>query len=89
MQDIAENALLKMMMENQAEHGTCVLMEVATGKIKAMANLGERPDGSYWEDYNYALRTTEPGSTIKLATLLAVLDEGTQRLSTIRVLASH
>ena len=75
-QDIAENALLKTMIENQAEHGTCIVMEVATGKIKALANLGVRPDGSYWEDYNYALRATEPGSTIKLATLLSVLSEG-------------
>ncbi len=75
-QDIAENALLKTMIENEAEHGTCIVMEVATGKIKALANLGVRPDGSYWEDYNYALRATEPGSTIKLATLLSVLSEG-------------
>ncbi len=75
-QDIAENALMKMMIENDADHGTCIVMEVATGKIKAMANLGKRPDGDYWEDYNYALRATEPGSTIKLATLLSVLSEG-------------
>lgn len=75
-QDIAENALMKMMVENDAEHGTCLVMETATGKIKAMANLGRRPDGDYWEDYNYALRATEPGSTIKLATLLSVLSEG-------------
>lgn len=75
-QDIAENALLKMMIENEAEQGTCLVMEVATGKLKAMANLGIRDDGAYWEDYNYALRTTEPGSTIKLATLLSVLSEG-------------
>jgi cell division protein FtsI (penicillin-binding protein 3) len=75
-QDIAENALMKMMIENDADHGTCIVMETATGKIKAMANLGKRPDGDYWEDYNYALRATEPGSTIKLATLLSVLGEG-------------
>jgi cell division protein FtsI (penicillin-binding protein 3) len=75
-QDIAENALLKMMIENEAEQGTCLVMEVATGKLKAMANLGIRDGGTYWEDYNYALRTTEPGSTIKLATLLSVLSEG-------------
>jgi cell division protein FtsI (penicillin-binding protein 3) len=80
-QDIAENALLKMMVENEAEHGTCIVMEVTTGKIKALANLGLRPDGSYWEDYNYALRATEPGSTIKLATLLSVLDEGKINIS--------
>jgi cell division protein FtsI (penicillin-binding protein 3) len=75
-QDIAENALMKMMLDNEAEHGTCIVMETATGKIKAMANLGRAKDGSYWEDYNYALRATEPGSTMKLATLLSVLSEG-------------
>ena len=76
MQDIAENALMKMMLQSEAQTCTCVVMEVSTGKIKAIANLGRQDDGSYWEDYNYALRTTEPGSTIKLATLLAVLGEG-------------
>ncbi len=75
-QDIAENALLKAMVENEAEHGTCIVMEVATGKIKALANLGRQKNGNYWEDYNYALRATEPGSTVKLATLLSVLSEG-------------
>ncbi|HVM89414.1 MAG TPA: penicillin-binding protein [Puia sp.] len=80
-QDIAENALLKGMMENEADHGTCIIMEVATGKIKAIANLGRQTDGSYWEDYNYALNATEPGSTIKLATLLSVLSEGKMKLT--------
>jgi cell division protein FtsI (penicillin-binding protein 3) len=80
-QDIAENALLKSMTENEADHGTCIVMEVATGKIKAIANLGKQSDGSYWEDYNYALNATEPGSTIKLATLLSVLSEGKMKLS--------
>ena len=74
-QDIAENALLKMMVQNQAVHGTCIVMEVATGKIKAMANLGEQKDGSYWEDYNYAVSATEPGSTFKLVTLLSLLED--------------
>ncbi len=59
-QDIAENALLSMMVENECEHGTCIVMEMATGKIKAMANLGRQPDGSYWEDLNYAIRASEP-----------------------------
>jgi cell division protein FtsI (penicillin-binding protein 3) len=74
-QDIAENALLKMMQENDCEHGTCIVMDVATGKIRAMANLGKQPDGSYWEDLNYAIRATEPGSTFKLATLLSLLED--------------
>ncbi len=75
-QDIAENALLKEMVGNQADHGTCIVMEVATGKIKAIANLGLQPDGSsYWEDLNYAIRATEPGSTFKLATMLSLLED--------------
>lgn len=74
-QDIAENALMKMMIENECAHGTCIVMEVATGKVKAIANLGRRSDGQYWEDLNYAIRASEPGSTFKLATLLAVLED--------------
>jgi cell division protein FtsI (penicillin-binding protein 3) len=51
-------------------------METKTGKIKAIANLGRRPDGTYDEDLNYSMLTNEPGSTIKLLTLLSVLSEG-------------
>jgi cell division protein FtsI (penicillin-binding protein 3) len=79
-QDITQNALLRMMEKSEAQYGTCIVMETKTGKIKAIANLGRRPDGGYWEDDNYALRTTEPGSTIKLATLLAVFDKGSSKL---------
>lgn len=74
-QDITENALMKMMIENQAQHGCAIVMDVKTGAIKAIANLGHRPDGSYWEDFNYAMTPTEPGSTFKLATLLSVLED--------------
>lgn len=80
-QDIAENALLKMMESSESLYGTCIVMETKTGKIKAIANLGRRSDGSYWEDDNYALRVTEPGSTIKLVTLLAVLEKGSSKLN--------
>ncbi|RXK81482.1 PASTA domain-containing protein [Filimonas effusa] len=80
-QDIVESSLMKMMSANEAQHGCAMVMEVSTGKIKAIANLGRRSDGTYWEDLNYALRTTEPGSTIKLATLLSALSEGGVKLS--------
>jgi cell division protein FtsI (penicillin-binding protein 3) len=80
-QDIAENALLRTMETSESLYGTCIVMETKTGKIKAIANLGRRPDGSYWEDDNYALRVTEPGSTIKLVTLLSVLEKGTSKLN--------
>jgi cell division protein FtsI (penicillin-binding protein 3) len=75
MQDIVETALMNMMVQNEAEHGTCILMEVKTGKIKAIANLGRQPDGSYWEDMNYALQVGEPGSTFKLATVISILED--------------
>ncbi|HEX7691657.1 MAG TPA: penicillin-binding protein [Sediminibacterium sp.] len=74
-QDIAENALMKMLQKNDAQHGCAIVMEVKTGKVKAIANLGKRSDGSYWEDYNYAISPTEPGSTFKLATLMALLED--------------
>jgi cell division protein FtsI (penicillin-binding protein 3) len=74
-QDITETALLKMMVENECAHGTAIVMEVATGKVKAIANLGRRPNGTYWEDLNYAIRASEPGSTFKLATMLALLED--------------
>ncbi len=80
-QDITETALMKKMLESDAPYGTAIVMETSTGKIKAMANLGRRPDGSYWEDDNYALRATEPGSTMKLTTLLSVLEKGTSSLT--------
>jgi cell division protein FtsI (penicillin-binding protein 3) len=75
-QDITENALLKMMQFNECDHGTCIVMEVKTGKIKAIANLGKNDKGEYWEDLNYAIRASEPGSTFKLATMLALLEDG-------------
>jgi cell division protein FtsI (penicillin-binding protein 3) len=80
-QDLAESALLKMMNENEATNGTCIVMEVKTGKIKAIANLGRRSDGTYWEDLNYAIRASEPGSTFKLATMLALLEDKKATLS--------
>jgi len=50
-------------------------MEVKTGKIKAIANLGRQSDGSYAEDMNYAITRSEPGSTFKLITMLSALND--------------
>ncbi|OQP61375.1 peptidoglycan glycosyltransferase [Niastella vici] len=74
-QDITENALLNVLTTNECEYGTCIVMEVATGKIKAIANLSRREDGNYWENFNYAIQTSEPGSTFKLATMLSLLED--------------
>jgi len=80
-QDIAESALMKMMVQSESQYGTAIVMETKSGKLKAIANLGRQKDGSYWEDDNYALRVTEPGSTIKLLTLLSVLEKGSSSLT--------
>lgn len=79
-QDVAENALLKTLTKNNASHGCAILMEVKTGEIKAIANLTrngkDSSSYSYSEDLNYAIGyATEPGSTFKLASYLAVMDD--------------
>ena len=74
-QEVTENALKKMMIQNDARTGVAMVMEVKTGKIKAIANLGKIGEGVYTEDLNYATRVTEPGSTFKLVTLLSALED--------------
>ncbi len=77
MQDIVENALLRQLQRSKAEFGTAVVMEVSTGKIKAISNLTRRPSGNYEETFNYAVgESTEPGSTFKLASMIALLEDG-------------
>lgn len=78
MQDITESALERQLKASNAEWGTAVLMEVKTGEIKAIANLGRVAPGHYEEVYNYALGHAgcyEPGSTFKLISLLIALDQ--------------
>jgi cell division protein FtsI (penicillin-binding protein 3) len=78
-QDITESALERQLKTSSAEWGTAILMEVKTGEIKAVANLGRVAPGSYDEIYNYSLGHAgcyEPGSTFKLISLMAALDQG-------------
>jgi len=75
-QDVAENALMKALVKNDASHGCVVLMEVKTGEIRAIANLTRTDSGMYSERLNYAIGyATEPGSTFKLASFLTALDD--------------
>ena len=77
MQDAAEKALRKMIREIGAETGVCILMEVATGDIKAMVNLHHIGGGDYVEDYNHAVMDLyEPGSTFKTASIMVALEDG-------------
>lgn len=77
-QDIAEYALLAGLENSRATMGTAIVMEVETGAIVAIANLGGKGREGYDEDYNYAVGfSSEPGSTFKLASAMALLeDEG-------------
>ncbi len=77
LQDAAENALYTQLKKHDADHGSVIVMEVKTGKIRAIANLGKSDDGKYNENYNYAIgESTEPGSTFKLASAIALLEDG-------------
>lgn len=77
LQDVTSTALLNQLRKNNADHGCAVLMEVSTGYVKAIANLGLDDDGDYSESYNYAIgESTEPGSTFKLPSLMAAIEDG-------------
>ena len=83
-QDITHHALLKQMQNFDAEHGCAVVMEVETGKIKAISNLGRTSNGKYYEKRNYAVwESQEPGSTFKLASLMAALEDKVADTSTV------
>jgi cell division protein FtsI (penicillin-binding protein 3) len=83
-QDVAQKALNQQLIKHDAHHGCVVLMEVATGEIKAIANLTRIEKGVYKETYNYAVgEATEPGSTFKLASYLAALEDGVFDTSTV------
>jgi cell division protein FtsI (penicillin-binding protein 3) len=76
LQDVAHRALLKQLRIHGARYGTAVLMEVATGDIKAMVNLSKVGD-DYKEVYNFAVgASTEPGSTFKVPAIMAALEDG-------------
>lgn len=77
LQDITEEALYRAMNYHDAEWGSAILMEVKTGAIKAIANLGRLDNGRIWETFNHAIGSaTEPGSTFKLASIMALLEDG-------------
>ncbi len=76
-QGVAESSLERQLIAQNADRGCAVLMEVETGEIKAIANLSKTKDGNYIEDFNYVIsQSTEPGSTMKMASILAALDDG-------------
>lgn len=76
LQDVADRALRQSLTEQGGEWGTTVVMECATGDILAMVNLRRNSKGEYTEGINYAVaQRMEPGSTMKLATTILLLDK--------------
>ena len=76
MQDVVHDYLLEQTEKYEADHSTAVLMEVATGKIRAISNFGRTDQGKYYEKLNYAVgESIEPGSTFKLMTIIAALED--------------
>lgn len=76
-QDIVENELMEMLKTTQAAWGTCILMEVSTGNIKAISNLDRDPKtGEYIEAMNYALQAYEPGSVMKPISMIVAMNKG-------------
>ena len=82
MQDLAERSLLDMLKNPQVngEMGVAILMEVATGDVKAIVNMirtqDEQGNSRYVEAVNSAISyRCEPGSVFKVASFLVALDD--------------
>lgn len=83
-QDIAHHALLKQLEEYEADHGCVIVMDVKTGEIKAVSNLGRSQNGGYYERYNYAIwESAEPGSTFKTVAMTVALEHKVIDTSTV------
>lgn len=83
-QDAADTALKSVLKESAADHGCAIVMDVATGEIRAIVNYGRDKNNEYHEMYNYAIaETISPGSTFKIAMLLALLTEKKASLNTL------
>jgi cell division protein FtsI (penicillin-binding protein 3) len=82
LQDIAEKALVDGVTEFDAAVGYAILMEVQSGEVKAIVNMQKNKNGTYSENRNGSVSDmVEPGSTFKVASLMAVLDDGKAKLS--------
>lgn len=76
LQDVAATSLYRAMQAHDADEGTVVVMEVQTGHIKAISNLSRDGHGEYYEKFNHAVGGSfEPGSTFKLVTMIALLED--------------
>ncbi len=79
LQDMLEQELHNICLESRAEWGTAILMEVATGEIKAISNIERLSDGTYGEALNRAVQAFEPGSVMKPISLMIAFEDGLVR----------
>tara|TARA_R110002072_G_scaffold303044_1_gene492087 strand:+ start:36203 stop:38311 length:2109 start_codon:yes stop_codon:yes gene_type:complete len=83
-QEVAHSELLRQLKNQDAKNGCVIVMDVKTGYVKAIVNLKRDSHGDYHEAYNQAIGIKEvPGSTFKLASLMALLEDGKVKLSDI------
>jgi cell division protein FtsI (penicillin-binding protein 3) len=76
-QDLVDKVLTDKLKYLDADAGTAVVMEVKTGEIKAITNLGKVSPGRYAETMNHAVADMiEPGSTFKVASMMVALEDG-------------
>lgn len=75
-QDMLEEELLNICRDSKAEWGTAILMEVATGEIKAISNIELLDNGTYGEALNRAVLPFEPGSVMKPISLMIAFEDG-------------
>ncbi len=90
-QEVAHSELYKQLKNQGAKSGCVIVMDVKTGFVRAIVNLQQGSDGEYYEKYNQAIGTPEtPGSTFKLATLMAALeDEKVKLTDTVNAIGTY
>lgn len=77
MQEMSYQALEEQLIEFEADHGSVVVMEVKTGEVKAIVNLARKAEGVYEDNRNFAVyEANEPGSCIKLVSVMAAIEDG-------------
>lgn len=85
-QDIVEIALKHGLTNYKGNYAVAIVMETATGEIKAISNMSKNPNSptGYMETENHAITTpNDPGSVYKLVSMMAMLEEKDMNLDEV------